>query len=515
MSFFYLLAAVLIPTINGFLASAWFLKNDAESPLIERIALGFGLGLGFLTFEIFVLGGLEVEFSISVITLIQAVIFCSLLLNYWITGGLTLEFLFGKRRAGTEGKGALIVNPFTGGLTLKSIVVVVILLWLGVKAIIIFDECLSRPLFSIDAWGHWASGAKFFFYEKGFLLDPTKWNYFGRGYRVELGYPLHFSLIELWAALWLGHFHEAYVKIWSAFYLFALSAIFFTATAREMGRYRGLIWLFFFASAPLMLYHGIEGLSDLPLAFYTFSAVVFFWRYLKSRDNRLIALSGLLLGMAICTKFEASFFVAALLLAFFVNMILTKERRIAGVVIFILPVLLIVGPWVLFKRSHDLSTTHGVAENRIATIFKKEDQSKKIEAVKESTIVKKEIVVKRPASVKSSVQKPAIEVSPAPPRVHWEIFDDIFIKYFMSANYNLIFVFWLITGLLCYKKIWRSDLKYLYLVQITVISLFVMLYMVVVPEVVTGSTAIYRNVLSYLPLLYFCSALLLKGEDES
>ncbi len=493
MNLLSLLAAVLIPTINGFLVSAWFLKNDPRSSLIERLTLGFGLGLGFITFEIFILGALEVDFSLWVISLIQAVFFCSLILNYWFVGGLSREFLFGRAQGGS-----FFSDLFKAGFGLKSCVVIILLVWIGLKALFVIDECLARPIFSIDAWGHWASGAKFFFYERGFLLDPSKWNFFGRGYRVELGYPLHLSLVELWAALWLGHFHEAYVKIWSALYFFAIALFFFSAVAREIGRFYSLVWVFFLVSAPLMVYHGIEGLADLPLAFYAFTGVVFFWRYIKGRDLRLLGLCGLLTGMAICTKYEAIFFFAALFLALLVSMIAKRERKLAAVAAFLLPVLIIVGPWIFFKKISNLSTVHGVAESRVASILKKGADTKKQESVQRQGTKKKQ----------ESVQMGRGSV------VHWEIFDDIFKKLFMSANYNIILPFWVIISLLCFRSIWKTELKYLYLVLFTVLFLFIALYLVLVPEVVTEDTAIYRNVLSYLPLLYFSSALLSKGLGE-
>ena len=495
----YLLPAIIIPAVNGLLASAWFLKNDRQSSLLERLVLGFGLGLGFLTFEIFILGALEVKFSVPVITLMQVVIFFSLIINYWFVSSLSVEFLLG--RGVSRGVVPPLSSPFKGGLSLKSALVVILLIWIAVKALFVLDECLARPIYSIDAWGHWASGAKFFFYERGFMLDPSKWNYFGRGYRVELGYPLHLSLIELWAALWLGHFHEAYVKMWSALYFFAILLFFFCAAAREIGRFRSLIWVFFLSSAPLMVYHGIEGLADLPLAFYTFTGVVFFWRYMKGRDLRLIALSGLLIGMAICTKYEAIFFFAALLLSLALYVIVKRERVIAALVIFLLPVLIIVGPWLFFKKVSHLSTTHGVAESRVASFVKKD--------------VMKDTVARDATGQDGSIKKLVAVAEPKRAGVYWEILDDIFIKLFMSANYNLIMPFWLIISLISMRKIWRTDLKYLYLVQISVISLFVFLYIIVVPEVVTEDTAIYRNALSYLPLLYFTSALLLKEQSES
>lgn len=498
MNLLSLLAAVLIPTINGFLVSAWFLKNDPRSSLIERLTLGFGLGLGFITFEVFILGALEVDFSVWVISLIQVVFFLSLILNYWFVGGLTSEFLFGRKR-----EGSFFSDLFKDGFGLKSVVVVILLVWIALKALFVIDECLARPIFSIDAWGHWASGAKFFFYERGFLLDPSKWNFFGRGYRVELGYPLHLSLIELWAALWLGHFHEAYVKIWSALYFFAIALFFFSAVSREIGRFYTLVWVFFLISAPLMVYHGIEGLADLPLAFYAFTAVVFFWRYIKGRDLRLLALSGLLTGIAVCTKYEGAFFFAALLLALLVSMIAKRERMLAAVAVFLLPVFIIVGPWIFFKKISDLSTTHGVAESRIGSIVKKKETVKKHERVQSRGVKKKQVIKER-----ESEQEARGSV------VHWEIFDDIFVKLFMSANYNIILPFWVIISLLCSRTIWKTELRYLYLVLLTVLFLFMVLYLVLVPEVVTEGTAIYRNVLSYLPLLYFSSALLSRRPDE-
>ncbi len=483
MNILSLIAAVIIPTLSGFLAGAWFLKNDEETTLFERVSLGFGLGLGFLTFEIFILGVLEVSFTLWVITLIQAVFIVSLLLNYWFVGGLTGVALFG-RRAKPERTGE---RASKGRLQrLKPYIAAVLVVWIAVKAVFVIDECLSRPIFSIDAWGHWASGAKFFFYERGFNLNPDDWNFFGRGYRVDLGYPLHLSLAELWAALWLGHFHEAYVKIWSALYFLALPAFFYGVVKRETGRFSGLVWVFFLISAPLMVYHGIEGLADLPLAFYVFTSVIFFWRYLKKGDLRLLALSGLLVAMAICTKYEGIFFFFALLVALSIKLLSGRRMVLASVAAFLLPLIIVVGPWLFFKKINDLSVLHENIEFQVTSVVKygargMDSESKRIAA---------------------AVKKPEKRM------VQWELFDDIFVKLFKSANYNIIFAFWIVVSLASYRKIWKSDLKYIYLTIFVVLFLFAALYLILVPEVVEKDTAIFRNALGYLPILYFSSALL-------
>lgn len=485
MNILSLIAAVIIPTLNGFLACAWFLRNDAESSLLERVSLGFGLGLGFLTFEIFILGVLEVSLALWVITLIQVVFFVSLLLNYWLVGGLTGEAIFGSRPDVLEAKEAA---PSEGGRFsgLKPYIAVILIAWIAIKALFVIDECLARPIFSIDAWGHWASGAKFFFYERGFNLNPADWNFFGRGYRVDLGYPLHLSLIELWAALWLGNFNEALVKIWSALYFLALGAFFFCAVKREIGRFMGLVWVFFFVSAPLMVYHGIEGLADLPLAFYAFTSVVFFWRYLKRLDLRLLGLSGLLVGMAICTKYEGVFFFFALLLALAVKLIARRRTILVSVAVFLLPVLIIVGPWLLFKRLNDLGMLHKGIGSQITSVVKHVPRGVEPETKK--------------------ALKPAKK--PEKPVVHWKILDDIFIKLFLSANYNIIIAFWIVFSLASCRKIWKTELKYIHLIVFAVFFLFVALYLIFVPDVVKEETAIYRNALTYMPILYFSSALL-------
>jgi hypothetical protein len=482
VNFLGLIAAIGIPLLNGFLATAWFLKNDKEATLLERIPLAFGLGLGFLTFEIFVLGVLEVRFSLVIITLIQAVFFISLLLNYWFVGGLTREVLFGARAQGEQS-----VESANGKWQkVKPFVAAALIVWIVLKALFVIDECLMRPIFSIDAWGHWASGAKFFFYERGFNLNPADWNYFGRGYRVDLGYPLHLSLAELWAAMWLGHFNEALVKVWSALYFLAISLFFFAAVRREAGRFAGLLWLFFFVSAPLMVYHGIEGLADLPLAFYAFSGVVCFWRYIKKGDLRVLSLAGLLIGMAISTKYEGLFFFFAIALALGIKLVWNREKIVISIGLFLLPVLIIVGPWLLFKSLNDLSMLHKNVEAQVSSVVKHGSMG-----VKETP--EKEIIVAEGVERKF---------------IRFELVDDIFRQLFMSANYNMIFAFWVVVSLVSLRKVRSSDLKYIYLIVFAVLFCFMTLYLVLVPEVVKEGTAIYRNALTYLPILYFSSALL-------
>jgi hypothetical protein len=435
--------ALAIPTLAGFLFAAWFLSEDREFGFFDKLFFGYGLGLGFLSFSMFILGLLRVPYSILSITSVM-LIFCGALFYLMGRSGKGLKQSLGWRTWNFHATG------FHGWRLYISILLGV---WIFLKAGLVTHECLIRPMYAWDTWANWSAGAKLFFFEKGLVLDQTDEHFFGKGYRNIIWYPLHSPLLQVWISLWQGEFHEAYAKAWSAFYFISLLGVFFLAVNRESTWFYGLVAVFFLATAPLLTYHGIEGYSDLPLSYYGLASTVCFWRYLSAAKKGPLIFSGIFLAMGATTKDEGLFFFVAMGVALFLFLILEKRRVLSAFTCFLLPFFLVSGPWFLFKALYGLGFGHG---NLMAGI--------------------------------------------TGGKIHWEILGVVFNEIFFKANFNLIFPFWLVLTVLGFRTIMMTNIKYLFFVIVAVMGMYVYIYLKIEPIMVTKVWSIHRNTLTYLPV---------------
>ena len=466
MNFIALLFSFLIPTLTGFLFVSWLLGDKSETSLIERVVLGFGIGMGLLTYEIFLLGIVGIPFSVFIITAGQ-VLFSLLMIFLIYYSGRPLGSLLSRApgRAFFDGE----ARP--RGLYL--FVSLFLFAWIVVKVVLVFHEGVSRPMYSWDTWANWSAGAKFFFYQKGLFLERGSEHFFGDGYRAFLGHPLHTALLQVWTALWLGEFHEAYVKLWNSFYFLATLALFFLFLKRESSWFYALLMTFFLSTIPLLTFHGTSGYAELPLAFYSLAAALLFFRYMKSVDRGLLALSGVALAMGIMTKNEGIFFLVAVGCTLFLFLIFTRRKFFTNILWFILPFALFCAPWFIFKRIYGLGFGHSGDDSSVAWLA---DPNLEVEVGRS---------------------------------LYWEVLPALFESIFLSINFNLLFLFCILFSLLGVKSILISNLKYLYVIIIVVIAQFLFVYLTIEMAAVTEFTGVFRNMLTFISIIFFTSALVL------
>jgi hypothetical protein len=437
------------------LLASWFLREDKEFGFFDKLFFGYGLGLGLLSYSMFILGVFGVPYTIITITSVQG--FFALILLYLIyTGGGIKDVVFpgGLRIAAWT-------EVFKGLHGWKVYLCAFLAIWLFLKMGIVFYECIERPIYAWDMWANWSAGAKLFFFEKGLVLDQTDENFFGKGYRSYIWYPLHSPLLQVWISLWLEEFHEVYVKAWAAFYFISLLGVFFLSVKRESTFFYGIISVFFLSTAPLLTYHGMEGYSDLPLSYYGLASVVCFWRYLSEGKKGPLVLSGIFLAMGATTKDEGLFFFVAVGGALFLFSIVEK-RSLSALVWFLLPFLFVSGPWFLFKALYGFGFGHGNLQSAIAGS-----------------------------------------------KIHWAVLGVVFKKIFFETNFNLIFPFWLVLTVVGFRTVLLTNIKYLFFIIGTVMGMFIFIYLKVEQDVVTELTALHRNTLIYVPIIFFASAVVL------
>jgi hypothetical protein len=215
------------------------------------------------------------------------------------------------------------------------------------------------------------------------------------------------------------------------------------------------------------------------LSYYALSASVFFWMYLKDgavpdngRGAGLLVLAGVAAALCLWTKMEGMFFPLAFGMAV-MSLWFARRHTFRAVVLFLLPVAVIAVIWYVFLLVKDIRINYG--EGII------------MEAVKEGGM----------PGVLPAMKK----------NLHFEVLPVIWDQIMFSANFNMAFFFLMVLCVSGWKVILRSDLKYLFVVLTCVIVMFLFVYIGTDSyQYVMSVTAINRNILTYIPMMYFLSA---------
>jgi hypothetical protein len=101
--------------------------------------------------------------------------------------------------------------------------------------------------------------------------------------------------------------------------------------------------------------------------------------------------------------------------------------------------------------------------------------------------------------------------------IHFQVLPVIAEQIMFSANFNLIFLFLFLLIIVGFRKILQSDLAYLYGVLLSITAIFLILYLGTdMYRWVVNLTAVNRNILTFIPMMYYVAALtaggLLEGE---
>jgi hypothetical protein len=316
---------------------------------------------------------------------------------------------------------------------------------------------------------HWSSGAKFIFYEKGFSLNPSNEYYFAKGYFKSQWYPLNVTLTQVWVSLCMDEAHEVYIKIWNMIYFVCIIGVIFFSTVKETSLLVASLASFFAASTPLLSYHALTAYADLPLGYYALGALVCFNKYMASSGSNksdgntgFLVLTGTFAAFTVWTKAEGILYAVSFsiaLILFFLQGRIPWNRMTR----YLIPVTVIALPWYvfLFRISGETSPAQmNIGGNIIAK------------------------------------------------GLHLEVLPVIGEQLVLSVNFNVIMPFFVFIILFGYKTILQSDLKFLYIPLLSLVFMFLYIYIGTENyRWVMNLTAINRNILAFLPMIYYVTAL--------
>jgi len=453
--------SLVLPLAMGFLIALLLTEKDREIGVYERIFLGYGIGMGLVAVEVFWIGLLGIPYTLLSISAVPATSCLALIVwirHFHITDKAEPNYSIG---ADTWSIGADTWSMFT---TPQRVIATLLMIWIFAKIVFVIYEGLHYPLFSWDTWANWSAGAKFFYYRQGLALDPADVNFFGTGYRSYLGHPLLSPLLQVWTSYYVGEFHEALAKAWQSLYFVSLLGLFFFAVKRATSLLMALLATTLLAAVPLLTFHAFDGYSDLPLGFYAFAGTACFWRYIISRNDKMLVLSGIFAGIGMFTKNEGLFFVVATALSLTCYSYFKKTNIKRPMLCFLVPVLAVSGPWIVFKLVFNLGYGHHIAQQFVGyDMF--------LTAIVEMLKV-----------------------------------------FFLEANFNIVIALFVLTIVLNGRVLMKDDIKYLFIIIAFVGTLFFGIYVFSEQEFresLVGRMAVNRNILTYISIVYFYTSLAL------
>jgi hypothetical protein len=283
------LLALALLTFSG-VGVLGFFDRTHQMTWMEKLSLGYGLGIGVLTVSGLFLQTLHVPFSRG--------IFVAILVS---TGGL-LFFKSARHHQATPGR-----PPF-------NLLQIGILIGLLIIVLFTFFQAWIKPMEAFDAAGIWGYKAKQIFQNQGIPVSELS-NVRYPIYHAD--YPLLAPLAQAFIYFWLGHFNDFSAKLIFPGYFLATLTFFYASIGRLMpDRTPRLLLTLMLATVPFLAAQATTGYVDLIVAYYFFCATALLYVWLKTRNPFLIILSSLNAGFACLTKNEGVLLALVLTITF-------------------------------------------------------------------------------------------------------------------------------------------------------------------------------------------------------
>lgn len=273
---------------------------------VEKIALGYGLGLAMATmllFCIFLIGG---WFSAKIITACLLVI-----------AALSL-FMSGRRRP--ENDRPMESTPpapaFSFGDSLITAISITIIVILAVYVVV---DGLYRPLSSCDAIYYYDNLANIFFYHKIAALTKNISTivYLKTSHTTSTvdayptHYPYHVPLMHCWLYMLAGN-PTVNPKLLHAFYYLSLLTIFYCRARRRTARNTALLGSLAVASAPGVISTVYWAETNFVLTYYLCIGVIYLCDAVDLDKKRLFVLGSVFLSLTLWVRAAGELTLAAI-----------------------------------------------------------------------------------------------------------------------------------------------------------------------------------------------------------
>lgn len=329
-----MLGALGFLLIFGFGYTITLLLAPHSKPF-ERVGLAYGLGLGWLTFIMFLLSWARVSLGVSTVAAAIALPAVFLLLYKRRALPLTIP---------SHLKVALTVFKRARSLRVgQTILVLALLLFITSSAVV----ATYWPVYSWDALSLFDFRGRVLFPELGV-----------RG--LKEAYYAHYPFLTSLGHTWLYRMGAANPKLMYPLFYLSLLLGFCGCLKRECPSLLSLAWSTVLVCTPIVYRQSTIAYTNLPFTFYYGLGTIYLCQWFSSRKRDSLVLSAVLLALSLWTRPASEVLV-------FVNFTVVvafclSKRDWVDPFVFVLPVLLIYLPWILYQK-------YGLAELSIGEIY--------------------------------------------------------------------------------------------------------------------------------------------------
>lgn len=271
--------------LTFFLGFFFILLVAPKLKRLEQAALGWVIGLGFVTQELFLLSILNINYSIFAVLglLLIGVVALGILVcqrfDFKIHLKPSLRYWFSWARYWFEE---------------LSLLDQILLIMLAILVFGAFIKAIFWPVYYWDALALYDYRAKIFF-EAGGIAKSLALS----SIHLNIAPPMT-SLAHTFVYI-LGGKDANPQFIYPLFYL-VLLITFYVSLRKYCQRWASLLFTFFLASIPFFVEFAANAYTNLPYAFYFGMGTVYLYRFSRERDRGLLIISGVLLGLAGWTR---------------------------------------------------------------------------------------------------------------------------------------------------------------------------------------------------------------------
>ncbi len=316
--------------------------NKHSHSLLEFLSLGFLVGTGVVTCQLFFYYMVGVPFSPSSLVVVPAVLFVLLLARYVPKPERLSGILLRSEKESHRRQRGL--AWFLGaGLLIQ-------LLW-------ILFLTVPLPVISHDAVANYALKAKIFYFFKGVPAGFFSWS---ESTVAHPDYPPLLSFVMTWVHTFIG-FNDFLVKMIMPVFYLAFMGLFYSLTRKFFNRVYALLLTFLLGTIPQLADYATIIHADLILTVFITCALIYFTLYLRTRNRINLILSSVLFGLSLWVKNEAIVFVAAFIVSGVVFASRSgsawKKRIFTDVMISIIVVAVLSSSWFAVKLASAASNS--------------------------------------------------------------------------------------------------------------------------------------------------------------
>ncbi len=310
-------------------------QNKKSFPFFERLSLSWGIGIGLIGLEMFVLSLLGFKLSL-IMAVGPALVLLLLLISFLIIRKVSLLNLRSLK------------NPLTS-LTLKEKALILMILLI---VFYVFFDATVKPIINYDDLWRQGSIAKIIFTTGHVLTDQS----------IELAGPHPYlnPLSQAYIYYGIGSWNDALGKIVFALCFVSLISLFYINLRKNISRFYSLVFTFLLTSFPLIIYHAGTAYTDFMQTFYYSIGIIYLFRWMQNKDNPNLYISAIFLGIGNFVKQSGIPLWALAIIALLIYIFFEDKTKWKLGLKFILLSTILSSPWLFFHNSFLMRKAGGI-----------------------------------------------------------------------------------------------------------------------------------------------------------